>query len=144
MAINSLNVKDLLSLILSVLNVLVLMALLLRVQNFLSKFLSCLAFIEVTGRIFSLVFYLILRKSGKMSNIKIAEIWEKTAEIWEKFKYKNCGNLGKKSISKLRKSGKIMRKSGNLLRNSGNLSIFLNLQKYGKMLWCFPPNWGHK
>jgi hypothetical protein len=82
-----------------------------------------------------------------MSNIKIAEIWEKTAEIWEKtaeicekFKYKNCGNLGKKSISKLRKSGKIMRKSGNLLRNSGNLSIFLNLRKYGKILRnvCFP------
>jgi hypothetical protein len=70
-----------------------------------------------------------LRKSGKTSNIKTAEIWEKncgksgkktaeiwekTAEIWEKFKYKNCGNLGKKSISIVRKYGKKMRKYGNL------------------------------
>jgi hypothetical protein len=45
---------------------------------------------------------------------KTAEIWEITAEIWEKFKYKNCGNLGKKSISKVRKYGKKMRKYGNL------------------------------
>jgi hypothetical protein len=64
-----------------------------------------------------------------MSNIKIAEIWEKTAEIWEKNcgnLGKNCGNLGKSQISKVRKSGKIMRNFGNFkicLQKSGNLSI---------------------
>jgi hypothetical protein len=54
---------------------------------------------EVMGRV---IFNLILRKSGKMSNIKIAEIWEKLRKygkkLWKsgkKVKYQKCGNMGK-------------------------------------------------
>jgi hypothetical protein len=55
--------------------------------------------------------------------------FKKIAEIWEKFKYKNCGNLGKKSISKVRKSGKEMRKYGKMMRNCGvfPISIYVYL-----------------
>jgi hypothetical protein len=82
------------------------------------------------------IFYLILRKSGKISNIKIAEIWEKTAEIWEitaeiwektaEIWEKSAEIWDKSQISKVRKSGKITWKFGNFkicLRKSGKLSI---------------------
>jgi hypothetical protein len=48
-----------------------------------------------------------------MSNIKIAEIWEKTVEIWEKTAEifeKNAEIWEKSQISKVRKSRKITRK----------------------------------
>jgi hypothetical protein len=60
-----------------------------------------------------------LRKSGKNSNIKI-----KIAEIWERSRYQKCGNMGKKCRNMATFH----------MRNSGNLSIFLILRKYGKML----------
>jgi hypothetical protein len=72
-----------------------------------------------------------------MSNIKIAEFWDKTEEIWKKTAeiWKNTAEFWEKTaeiweksqISKVRKSGKITRKFGNFkicLQKSGNLSIF--------------------
>jgi hypothetical protein len=72
----------------------------------------------------------------------IVEIWEKTAGIWEKFKYKNCGNLGKKSISKVRK---YVKKSGNMATYDFSYAEFWQLfSQFAEIwenvaeLWCFP------
>jgi hypothetical protein len=81
----------------------------------------------------------------------IAEIWEnmrksgeKMRKSGKKFKYKNCGNLGKKSISKVRKYGK---KCGNMATYDFSYAELWQLIDFSQFaekwenvaeLWCFP------
>jgi hypothetical protein len=67
-----------------------------------------------------------LRKSGKNSNIKIAEIWEKS-------RYQKCGNMGKKC--------------GNMATYDFSYAEFRQLIDFSQFaeiwenvaeLWCFP------